>query len=134
MTSPDDLPKWGAVFIAQLPATSNRLAEVLALDDARTEAGLAHLEALDWAVSVAGRGSRVWYPKGAVAASDLGRPVSVRVLAVLPGTVAEIRRSLPDVTGKQISAALNDHRRAGRAAQDGEVWQVVPTGQATPHR
>lgn len=125
-----EIPRWGAAFLAELPATTERVAEFLGLEDDEAQAGLVHLAATNWAVAVAGRGSRVWYPIGPDVGADTERRASVRVLAVLPGTVSQLRVVLADLTGRRISGALNDHRRAGRVAQDGEVWQVVPADES----
>ena len=126
MIDRDETPRWGTAFLAELPATTERVAEFLGLEDEEARAGLAHLQATNWAVAVAGRGSRVWYPIGPDVGADTGKRASVRVLAVLPATVSQLRAVLPDLTGRRISGALNDHRRAGRVAQNGEVWHVVP--------
>ena len=120
-----ELPKWAAAFLRELPATRERVADVLGLEDDDAAAGLADLTAGNWAVPLAGRGSRVWYPVGPGVAADSGRPIAVRVLALMPATTRQLRADLPDLSGRQLSSALNDQRRAGRIAQVGEVWHLV---------
>lgn len=116
------LPKWAVAFLGELPATEDRIADVFGLDDADSAAGLAHLEACNWAVSLPGRGSRVWYPVGPAIAADTSRSIAVRVMALLPATVRELRGALPDLDGRKISSALNAQRGAGRVRQINERW------------
>lgn len=121
---PHELPKWAVAFLGELPATTERIADVFGLDDRDAAAGLAHLEAYKWAVPLPGRGSRVWYPIGPRVAIDTSRSIAVRVLALLPATVRQLRSALPDLDGRRISSALNTQRVAGRVGQSGEVWRL----------
>ena len=120
-----ELPKWAVAFLAELPATTERVADVFGLEDDEAAAGLAHLKATNWAVPLPGRGSGVWHPIGPAVASSTDRPIGVRVLSLLPATVRQLRAALPDLTGRQISSALNTQRSAERVRQDGEVWHCV---------
>jgi hypothetical protein len=123
---PSELPKWAAAFLEELPATTERIADLFGLDDPEAAAGLAHLEATNWVVRLAGRGSSVWYPVGPAIAADESRPIAVRVLALLPATIQQLRGALPDLTGRQISSAINTQRGAGRVRQRGTAWDRVP--------
>lgn len=125
MSDQVDLPRWAVAFLRELPATRERVADVLGLEDDEAAAGLADLTAGNWAVPLAGRGSRVWYPVGPGVGADVGRPIAVRVLALMPATTRQLRADLPDLSGRQLSSALNDQRRAGRIEQVGEVWHLV---------
>ena len=118
------LPQWVTAMLTELPATTERVADLLGLDDEIAAAGLAHLAEQRWITQLRGRGSRVWYPIGPAAADDPNRAISVRALALLPGTIRQLRERLPDLTGPKLSTALNEHRRAGRAELDGDVWRV----------
>ena len=121
-----NLPKWASAFLVELPATTERIADVFGIEDHEAAAGLAHLEAAKWVVPLPGRGSRVWHPIGPQAASDTSRPIGARVLALLPATVSQLRGAMPDLTGRQISSALTAQNGAVRVRRDGEVWHRVP--------
>ena len=112
-------------MLAELPATTERVADVLGLDDEIALAGLSHLAEQRWVAPLQGRGSRVWYPIGPAAADDPKRSVAVRALALLPATVRQLRDRVPDIEGVRISTALNEHRRAGRAQLIGSVWHLA---------
>ena len=115
-------------MLAELPATTERVADVLGLDDEIALAGLSHLAEQRWVAPLQGRRSRVWYPIGPAAADDPERAIAVRALALLPGTVRHLRERLPDMDGRQISTALNEHRRSGRAVLAGDEWRRVEIG------
>ena len=132
MTSTLDLPRWATAFLRELPATPERIADVLGLEDDVAVAGLDDLTAGNWAVPLIGRGSRVWYPIGPAVAAETSLPIAVRILALLPATTRQLRGDLPDLSGRQLSSALNDQRRAGRIEQAGEVWQWVIVNEETP--
>ena len=117
-----ELPKWAVAFLSELSATAERIADVFGLDDAESAAGLTHLEACNWAVPLPGRGLRVWYPIGPAIAGDATRPIAVRVMALLPATVRQLRGAISDLDGRQISSALNTQRGTGRVRQTGGVW------------
>ena len=121
---PVELPKWAVAFLTELPATSERVADLFGLDDVAAAVGLTHLGAANWALPLAGRGSLVWYPVGPAIAADTSRPIAVRVIAILPATLRQLREALPDLTGRQISGALNTQRSAKRAFQTGETWHT----------
>ena len=127
MSGEGDLPLWASAFLRELPGTSERVADVLGLEDDEAMEGLVHLAAQDWVVRLAGRGSGGWYPVGPGVAADAGRAIADRVLALLPATTGELRGDLPGLSGRQLSSALNDQRRAGRIEQIGEVWHWVTT-------
>ncbi len=121
---PDGLPQWARAILAELPATTERVADLLGLDDEVALAGLSHLFVQRWVAPLPGRGSRVWYPIGPAAADDPGRAIAVRALALLPASVRQLRHRVADIAGPQISTALNEHRRAGRAELIDDVWHL----------